>query len=177
MVPFDLHQHSCCPVLHHSHLQHCAAFSQQQAFTCRLPKPPGQRMERLRFFLYSCANWGFGYFNAYDVGSRYNLDFWVHLGDYVRLHLHLQRSAACQAVHLHPPHAVAAQPSTAMMLAGSPSCLASPVVPILSALHECLCVQTMLATGHDLQTCSFHSGAWHASCSSTSSKHHTRMQA
>lgn len=41
-------------------------------------------MERLKFFLYSCANWGFGYFNAYDVGSRYDLDFWVHLGDYVR---------------------------------------------------------------------------------------------
>lgn len=41
-------------------------------------------MERLRFFLYSCANWGFGYFNAYDVGARYDLDFWVHLGDYVR---------------------------------------------------------------------------------------------
>ena len=40
-------------------------------------------MESLKFFLYSCANWGFGYFNAYDVGSRYNLDFWVHLGDYV----------------------------------------------------------------------------------------------
>lgn len=40
-------------------------------------------MERLRFFLYSCANWGFGYFNAYDVGARYDLDFWVHLGDYV----------------------------------------------------------------------------------------------
>lgn len=54
-------------------------------FKCRLPVPPGERMERLRFFLYSCANWGFGFFNAYDVGSRYNLDFWVHLGDYVRL--------------------------------------------------------------------------------------------
>lgn len=40
-------------------------------------------MERLKFFLYSCANWGYGYFNAYDVGSRYDLDFWVHLGDYV----------------------------------------------------------------------------------------------
>ena len=50
---------------------------------CRLPVPPGERMESLRFFLYSCANWGYGYFNAYDVGSRYNLDFWVHLGDYV----------------------------------------------------------------------------------------------
>ncbi|KAL3138687.1 hypothetical protein ABBQ32_006442 [Trebouxia sp. C0010 RCD-2024] len=50
--------------------------------TFRLPVPPGQRLERLKFFLYSCANWGFGYFNAYDVGSRYNLDFWVHLGDY-----------------------------------------------------------------------------------------------
>lgn len=41
-------------------------------------------MDSLKFFLYSCANWGFGYFNAYDVGSRYDLDFWVHLGDYVR---------------------------------------------------------------------------------------------
>lgn len=50
--------------------------------TFRLPPPPGQRMERLKMMLYSCSNWGFGYFNAYDIGSRYNLDFWVHLGDY-----------------------------------------------------------------------------------------------
>lgn len=49
----------------------------------RLPVPPGERMEKLKFFLHSCANWGFGYFNAYDVASRYDLDFWVHLGDYV----------------------------------------------------------------------------------------------
>ena len=42
-------------------------------------------MERLKMMLYSCSNWGFGYFNAYDIGSRYNLDFWVHLGDYVSI--------------------------------------------------------------------------------------------
>ena len=42
-------------------------------------------MERLKMMLYSCSNWGFGYFNAYDIGSRYNLDFWVHLGDYVSM--------------------------------------------------------------------------------------------
>jgi phosphodiesterase/alkaline phosphatase D-like protein len=48
----------------------------------RLPTPPGSRLDKLKFFVYSCSNWGFGYFNAYDVGSRYDLDFWVHLGDY-----------------------------------------------------------------------------------------------
>ena len=50
-------------------------------------------MERLKFFLYSCSNWGFGYFNAFDIGSRYNLDFWVHLGDYVSIHSFIERYA------------------------------------------------------------------------------------
>jgi phosphodiesterase/alkaline phosphatase D-like protein len=50
--------------------------------TFRLPVPPGQRLESLSFFTFSCSNFMSGYFNAYDIASRYNLDFWVHLGDY-----------------------------------------------------------------------------------------------
>jgi phosphodiesterase/alkaline phosphatase D-like protein len=28
-----------------------------------------------------CRGWGF--FNAYDAATRYNLDFWMHLGDWI----------------------------------------------------------------------------------------------
>lgn len=48
----------------------------------RLPPAPGSTLSRLRYFIFSCSNWPVGYFNAYDLASRYDLDFWVHLGDY-----------------------------------------------------------------------------------------------
>jgi phosphodiesterase/alkaline phosphatase D-like protein len=67
--------------------------------TFRLPTAPGQALDRVKFFLYSCSNWGYGYFNAYDVGARYDLDFWVHLGDY----FYENPVAINQAVRYAPP--------------------------------------------------------------------------
>lgn len=49
----------------------------------RLPLPAGQPTKSLQYAIFSCSNWGWGMFNAYDAATRYNLDFWVHLGDYM----------------------------------------------------------------------------------------------
>jgi len=42
----------------------------------------GVHVDQLRYGIFSCSNWGWGYFNAYDAASRLGLDFAVHLGDY-----------------------------------------------------------------------------------------------
>lgn len=40
-------------------------------------------VEKLRYAIFSCSNYGWGYFNAYDAASRIkDLDFVLHLGDY-----------------------------------------------------------------------------------------------
>jgi phosphodiesterase/alkaline phosphatase D-like protein len=31
--------------------------------------------------LFTCR--GSGFFNAYDAATRYDLDFWMHLGDWI----------------------------------------------------------------------------------------------
>ena len=49
----------------------------------RLPPAAGAQLSKLRYAIFSCSNWGFGYFNAYDAATRYDLDFWSHLGDYI----------------------------------------------------------------------------------------------
>lgn len=49
----------------------------------RLPPPQGQSLRRLQYAIFSCANWGYGWFNAYDAATRYDLDFWLHLGDFI----------------------------------------------------------------------------------------------
>eukprot|EP00877_Chromochloris_zofingiensis_P008820 jgi/Chrzof1/4191/Cz14g02110.t1 len=41
-----------------------------------------KRRQQLKYAVFSCSNWGWGYFNAYDAASKLDLDFWVHLGDY-----------------------------------------------------------------------------------------------
>ncbi|KAG2440649.1 hypothetical protein HYH02_010228 [Chlamydomonas schloesseri] len=49
-----------------------------------LPYPRGDaRQGRVRLAVFSCSNWGFGYFHAYGVAARYELDAWVHLGDFI----------------------------------------------------------------------------------------------
>ena len=40
-------------------------------------------MPELRYATFSCSNWGWGYFNAYDAASKLDLDFWMHLGDFI----------------------------------------------------------------------------------------------
>lgn len=50
----------------------------------KLPYPMGDpRQSSLRYAVLSCANWGWGYFHAYAEAARYNLDFWLHLGDFI----------------------------------------------------------------------------------------------
>ncbi|KAG2425491.1 hypothetical protein HXX76_013700 [Chlamydomonas incerta] len=49
-----------------------------------LPYPKGDaRQGRVRLAVFSCSNWGWGYFHAYGVAARYELDAWVHLGDFI----------------------------------------------------------------------------------------------
>ncbi|WP_426705619.1 alkaline phosphatase D family protein [Corynebacterium auriscanis] len=44
----------------------------------------GANISELRFALFSCANWEAGYFNAYrDMAKRTDLDFALHVGDYI----------------------------------------------------------------------------------------------
>jgi alkaline phosphatase D len=55
----------------------------------KLPAAPGRLQAKLKYAIVSCSNWGFGYFNAYDHMSKLkDLDFWVHLGDYMRVCMH-----------------------------------------------------------------------------------------
>jgi alkaline phosphatase D len=50
----------------------------------KLPAAPGQPQAKLKYAVVSCSNWGWGYFNVYDAISKLkDLDFWVHLGDYM----------------------------------------------------------------------------------------------
>jgi phosphodiesterase/alkaline phosphatase D-like protein len=58
--------------------------------TFRLPPPPGMKYpagmpSSLKFAVFSCANWAFGYFHAYDAAAKGfgdELTAWIHLGDY-----------------------------------------------------------------------------------------------
>ena len=60
--------------------------------TFRLPPPPGVSYppdaEPVRIAVFSCANWAWGHFHAYDAAARgwggaaARLDAWLHLGDY-----------------------------------------------------------------------------------------------
>jgi alkaline phosphatase D len=36
----------------------------------------------MRYAVFSCSNFGWGYFNAYADAAARGLDFWLHLGDY-----------------------------------------------------------------------------------------------
>ena len=45
--------------------------------------PPGSEPDRMRFAFVSCQNWEQGLFTAYDHLAVQDLDFVVHLGDYI----------------------------------------------------------------------------------------------
>lgn len=50
----------------------------------KLPPSSGERLDALTFAVFSCTNWGYGYFSSYAHASRLeSLDFWMHLGDYI----------------------------------------------------------------------------------------------
>ena len=49
------------------------------------PYPPRARASPLKFAVFSCANWAFGHFHAYDAAHKgwgAELAAWLHLGDY-----------------------------------------------------------------------------------------------
>lgn len=37
----------------------------------------------LRYGIFSCSSWAWGYFNAYAAAAATQLDFWLHVGDYI----------------------------------------------------------------------------------------------
>ncbi|KAL7536969.1 hypothetical protein ACHAXR_007512 [Thalassiosira sp. AJA248-18] len=50
----------------------------------RTPPKDGNPLRSLKFAMFSCANYPFGYFHAYDIASTIeDLDFWYHAGDYI----------------------------------------------------------------------------------------------
>ncbi|CEL92288.1 unnamed protein product [Vitrella brassicaformis CCMP3155] len=49
----------------------------------KLPMPAGEFMERIKYAAFGCTDLGPSYFSAYDFASRYELDFWLHLGDFI----------------------------------------------------------------------------------------------
>jgi hypothetical protein len=50
----------------------------------RTAPSPEDDVEELNYCFFSCANFLNGYFHPYDVGSTMeDLDFWIHLGDYI----------------------------------------------------------------------------------------------
>jgi len=52
----------------------------------RLPPAAGSSLDSLRYAIFSCSNWRWGYFNAYGAAARERLDFWLHVGDYIYEH-------------------------------------------------------------------------------------------
>jgi alkaline phosphatase D len=60
--------------------QHISTVGRTRTFGIQSSQP----IEELTFGLVSCANWGFGYFNVYDLLSKVDdLDFVLHAGDYI----------------------------------------------------------------------------------------------
>jgi phosphodiesterase/alkaline phosphatase D-like protein len=48
-----------------------------------LPPEKGQPLKSLKYAIFSCSNWRWGYFTAYGAAAREALDFWLHLGDFI----------------------------------------------------------------------------------------------
>ncbi|ORX92670.1 putative alkaline phosphatase [Basidiobolus meristosporus CBS 931.73] len=52
--------------------------------TKTMPRPDQKIDKSLRFAVYSCSNYPFGYFNAYGIPARTDsMDYIIHLGDYI----------------------------------------------------------------------------------------------
>ena len=50
----------------------------------KLFPPHSERLESLRYAIFSCSNWGWGYFNVYRaVADAAKLDLWLHVGDWM----------------------------------------------------------------------------------------------
>ena len=42
-----------------------------------------QSAEKVNFSVFSCSNYPAGFFHAYEECSKEDIDFWIHLGDYI----------------------------------------------------------------------------------------------
>lgn len=68
-----------------------------------------RRLDRLRYVLFSCSSWGWGYFNAYAAAARLlDLDFTIALGDWIYEYSAAESPAPHEAVRaaagvLQPP--------------------------------------------------------------------------
>lgn len=72
----------------------------------RLPPPRNEPLEKLMYAIFSCANWRWGHFQAYGAAARYDLDFTLHLGDFIYengLELYPNDEQAVRE-SLDPPH-------------------------------------------------------------------------
>jgi alkaline phosphatase D len=59
-------------------------------------------VEQVQYAVFSCSHFSNGYFHAYDIASTLTeLDFWIHVGDYVSL-LQGMRSLAARNVQTLP---------------------------------------------------------------------------
>ncbi|UBI06945.1 alkaline phosphatase D family protein [Corynebacterium falsenii] len=64
----------------------------------------GQDMSELRFALFSCSNWEAGYFNAYrDMSQRGDIDYALHVGDYIYEYKRGEYTGKTGAVRDHEP--------------------------------------------------------------------------
>lgn len=64
----------------------------------------GSDVSELRFALFSCANWESGYFHAYaDMAKRDDLDFALHVGDYIYEYKHGEYTGKFGATRGHLP--------------------------------------------------------------------------
>lgn len=65
-------------------------------------------VNKLRLALFSCSNWEAGYFTAYrDMAQRGDIDFAVHVGDYIYEYGRGQYTGKTGAVRHHqPPHEI-----------------------------------------------------------------------
>ncbi|MBC2681469.1 alkaline phosphatase D family protein [Corynebacterium anserum] len=64
----------------------------------------GQHVKELRFALFSCANWEAGYFSAYqDMADRGDIDYALHVGDYIYEYKRGEYTGKSGAVRDHLP--------------------------------------------------------------------------
>jgi len=72
-----------------------------------LPPAKGEVLDTLKYAIFSCSNWRWGYFNAYSAAARESLDFWLHVGDFIYEHASDAFPAKAEDVvrsTLDPPH-------------------------------------------------------------------------
>ncbi|PWN46632.1 hypothetical protein IE53DRAFT_18607 [Violaceomyces palustris] len=48
-----------------------------------MPKPDDAKVDSLKIAVFSCSNFPFGFFNAYSQASRKDIDYAMHVGDYI----------------------------------------------------------------------------------------------